>query len=314
MARKKKIDENSVIRTGRKKSWDDRLFEIIVYTILIVMFLFFLYPIWYVLIASFSDPDAVYTGKVVLFPIGFNADSYGRVFRNKDIWIGYGNTIFYTVLGTVCNVLATIMLAYGVSRRDLKGRQFILTLFIVTMYFSGGMIPAYLNMKSLGLVNTRLYMIISGLVGPTNIIICRTYFSNSIPWELQEAAFIDGASDWYVFRKIVMPLSRAIMAVMSITYAVGHWNAYFNAMVYLKDSNKFPLQVFLRDILIKSNMASMLLDDTDPEFLAALAAAEKLANQMKFSVIVVAVVPLLCIYPFVEKYFDKGFMIGGVKG
>lgn len=310
----RKIDENSVIRTGRKKSWDDRLFEIIIFTVLVVLFLFFLYPIWYVVIASFSDADAVYAGQVSIFPVGFNTDAYGRVFRNKDIWIGYGNTILYTFLGTVCNVFATIMVAYGVSRKDLKGRQFILTLFIITMYFGGGMIPAYLNVKSLGLVNTRWYMIISGLVAPTNIIICRTFFSNSIPWELQEAAFIDGASDWYVFRKIVMPLSRAIMAVMSITYAVGHWNSYFDAMIYLKDRAKFPLQVFLREILIKSNMATMLLDESDPNFLAALMVEEKIANQLKFSVIVVAVVPLLCIYPFVEKYFDKGFMIGGVKG
>ena len=187
-------------------------------------------------------------------------------------------------------------------------------LFIITMYFSGGMIPNYLNVKSLGLVNTRTYMIINGLVAPTNIIICRTFFANSVPWELQEAAFIDGASDWYVFRKIVAPLSRAIMAVMSITYAVGHWNSYFNAMVYLKDEAKYPLQVFLREILIKSNMASMLLDELDPNFLASLLAEEKIANQLKFAVIVVAVVPLLCIYPFVEKYFDKGFMIGGIKG
>lgn len=311
---KKKSTENPAIKTKQKKTWDDRLFEIIIFAVLAVLFLFFLYPIWYVLIASVSDPDAVYTGQVSLFPVGFSFDAYGRVFRNMDIWIGYGNTILYTFLGTVCNVLATTMVGYALSRKDLKGRHFIMTLFIITMYFNGGMIPSYLNMKSFGLVNTRTLMIIKGLVTPTNIIICRTFFANSIPWAMQEAAFIDGASDWYVFRKIVLPLSRSILAVMAITYAVGHWNAYFDAMIYLKDKDKYPLQVFLRDILIKSNSASMLLDESDPNFQAALIAEEKIANQLKFAVIVVAVVPLLSIYPFVEKYFDKGFMIGGIKG
>ena len=298
----------------RRTTWDDRVFGLFLFVILTVLFFFFLYPIWYVIIASFSDPDAVYMGKVTLWPVGFGIEAYGRVFRNKDIWTGYANTIFYTLIGTVCNVLATTWVGYAVSRRDLKGRTIITMLFIVTMYFNGGMIPSYLNIKSLGLVNTRAFMILHGLVAPTNMIICRTFFTNSIPWEMQEAAFIDGASDFKVFGKIVMPLSRAIIAVMSIMYAVGHWNAYFNAMVYLKDRDKFPLQVFLREILVKSNLSSMLLDASDPNFLAAMMAEERIANQLKFAVIVVAVVPLLCIYPFVEKYFDKGIMIGGVKG
>lgn len=315
MAKRKKIDESTVsIRKGRKKHWDDRLFEIVNGTLLFVLFLFFLYPVWFVLIASISDPDLVYTGQVTLFPKGIDFEGYERVFKDKDVWLGYGNTIFYTFFGTILNVAATTMVGYAVSRKDLRGAKFIMTLFIVIMYFSGGMIPEYLNVKALGLNNTRMFMLINGLVGSTNIIICRTFFRNSIPWELQEAAFIDGASDFYVFRKIVLPLSRAILAVMCITYAVHHWNSYFNAMIYLKDEALFPLQVFLRRILIQSDLSSLLVDDSNPEIIATVVAAERVANQLKYALIVVATVPILAIYPFVEKYFDKGFMIGGVKG
>ena len=241
-------------------------------------------------------------------------NGYKRVFASKEVWTGYLNTIFYTVAGTVLNVLATTMVAYSVSRRDLKGRKFILTLFIITMYFSGGMIPAYLNVRSLGLLDTRTFMLISGLVTPTNIIICRTYFANSVPWELQEAAFIDGDSDLFVFRKIMMPLARPLLAVMTITYAVGHWNSFFNALIYLSDDKKYPLQVFLRRILLKSNMLSMMVDNSDPNMLAAIVAEQATANQLKYALIVVAALPLLIAYPWVEKHFAKGIMIGGIKG
>lgn len=312
---KKKYKESAVpVRKGRKKHWDDRLFEIINTALLILLFIFFLYPLWFVFIASISDPNAVAIGEVIALPKGVSFHGYKRVFGNPDVWSGYANTIFYTFFGTVFNIAATTMVGYAVSRRDLKGRKFIMTLFIITMYFSGGMIPAYLNARSFGLVDTRTFMLISGLVTPTNIIICRTFFANSIPWELQEAAFIDGASDAYVFRKLVLPLSRAILAVMTITYAVGHWNSYFDALIYLSDDSKFPLQVHLRRILLKSNLMSMMVDDSDPSVVAALIAEQATANQLKYALIIVAAVPLLAVYPWVEKYFEKGFMIGGIKG
>lgn len=314
MLSKKNENRASRPKKGLKTSWDDKLFEVINSALLIVLFIFFLYPVWFVLIASISDPNAVASGEVIFLPKDILFNGYKRVFASKEVWTGYLNTIFYTVVGTFFNVLATTTVAYAVSRRDLKGRKLILTMFIVTMYFSGGMIPAYLNVRSMGLLDTRLFMLISGLVTPTNIIICRTYFANSVPWELQEAAFIDGASDIYVFRKIMMPLARPLLAVMSITYAVGHWNNYFNALIYLSDESKYPLQVFLRRILLKSNMLSMMVDDSDPSMVAAIIAEQATANQLKYALIVVAALPLLIAYPWVEKHFAKGIMIGGVKG
>lgn len=314
MLNEKRENRASRPKKGFKTSWDDKLFEVVNGALLVLLFLFFLYPVWFVVIASISDPNAVASGQVILLPKDIMLNGYKRVFASKEVWTGYLNTIFYTVAGTVLNVLATTMVAYSVSRRDLKGRKFILTLFIITMYFSGGMIPAYLNVRSLGLLDTRTFMLIGGLVTPTNIIICRTYFANSVPWELQEAAFIDGASDFFVFRKIMMPLARPLLAVMTITYAVTHWNSYFNAMIYLSDDQKYPLQVFLRRILLKSNMLSMMVDDSDPNMLAAIVAEQATANQLKYALIVVAALPLLIAYPWVEKHFAKGIMIGGIKG
>lgn len=305
-------NKNSVRR--RKVHWDDRLFEIVNSAILIMIFCVFLYPVWFVLIASVSDSTAVTAGKVFFLPKGFNLTGYERVFKDAKVWMGYGNTILYTLVGTILNVMATTMAGYALSRKDLKGRHIITILFLITMYFNGGTIPNYLNVKSFGLTNTRIIMVILGLVAPTNIIICRTFFSNSIPWELQEAAFIDGASDWYVFRKIVLPLSRAILAVMSITYAVGHWNSYFTGMIYLRDESKYPLQLFLRRVLLKSEMSAMLMDTADPSVIASMAIEAGIANQLKYALIVVATVPILAVYPWLEKYFDKGFMIGGIKG
>lgn len=301
-------------RKKLKSSWDDKLFSLIIALVLTLLFVFFLYPVWFVLIASISNPDLVYTGEVTILPKDIDFGGYVRVFKNSDVWTGYANTIFYTFVGTLMNVAVTTMVGYAVSRRDLRGGKIIMTLFIITMYFGGGMIPEYLNVKGLGLTNTRFFMLINGLVGPTNVIICRTFFRNSIPWEMQEAAFIDGASDFYVFTKIILPLSKAILAVMCITYAVGHWNSYFSAMIYLKDDIKYPLQVFLREILIQSDLASMMVDDTNPDALATVVAAERVANQLKYALIVVSTVPILSVYPFVEKYFEKGFMIGGIKG
>lgn len=314
MAKNKNVENRVSARRRRKLHWDDRLFGIINATVLTIIFILFLYPIWFILIASVSDPSAVTAGRVVLWPEGFDLSGYKRVIQNADVWLGYANTILYTVLGTILNVAVTAMVGYAVSRRDLKGRTFIMALFVVTMYFSGGMIPGYLNIRSLGLTNTRTIMLLMGLVAPTNIIICRTFFSTSIPWELQEAAFIDGASDAYVFRKVVLPLSKAILTVMTITYGVGHWNSYFVAMIYLKDEEMYPLQLFLREILLTSNQAVLAMDNGDPESVASMIVEQNIANQLKYALIVVATAPILAVYPWLEKYFEKGFMIGGIKG
>lgn len=295
--------------------WDDRLFDIINYTLLAALFIAFLYPVWFVVIASVSDPSAVTAGEVTLLPVGFDLAGYKRVIQNPDVWMGYANTIYYTVAGTILNVAVTAMAGYALSRRDLPGRGIILTLFIITMYFGGGMIPSYLNVKSLGLTNTRTLMLIMGLINVTNLIICRTFFSTSIPWELHEAAFLDGASDFKVFSKVILPMAKPILAVITITHAVGHWNNYFTAMIYLKDEELYPLQMFLREILLKSQITSSMTGGIDDaETVVSMMVEQNIANQMKYALIVIATLPILAIYPWLEKYFEKGFTIGSVKG
>lgn len=231
-----------------------------------------------------------------------------------DLRVFYANTIYYTVAGTILNVFATAMAGYALSRRDMPGRGFILTLFVITMYFSGGMIPSYLNMKELGLTNTRTLMLIMGLVGVTNIIICKTFFATSIPWEMHEAAFLDGADDMKIFSKVILPMSKPILAVTTIMHAVGHWNNYFTAMIYLKDEKLYPLQMFLREILMKSQIASSMVGGEDGDSIVSMIVEQNIANQMKYALIVVATVPILATYPWLEKYFEKGFTIGSVKG
>lgn len=297
-----------------KQSPSDKVFDFINGALLFALFLAFVYPIWFVLIASVSDPAAVTAGDVTLWPVGFDLAGYRRILNNSDVWLGYGNTIFYTIFGTIIYIIVNTMAGYALSRRDLPGRTLIMTLFIITMYFSGGTIPSYLNIKGLHLLDTRAIMLIMGLVGVTNVIICRTFFNNSIPWELQEAAMIDGAADFQVFRRIVLPLAKPIIAVLAITRAVGHWNNYFTAMIYLKDEAKYPLQMFLREILLKSQMSAMVGGAADADTVVAMMVEQSIANQMKYALIVVATVPILAVYPWVEKYFEKGFMIGSVKG
>ena len=287
----------------------------IVYLFLILFFLMTLYPIIFVVSASVSDPVAVSSGKMLLLPVGLNFQGYEHLLAYKDIWVGYANSLFYTVVGTILNLLVTLPAAYALSRKDLKGRNFLMGIFVVTMYFGGGMIPSYLNMKSLHLLNTRWILLISGLVSVYNMIVCRTFFGSSIPWELHEAACLDGASDAQTFTKVVLPLSKPVMAVMTLYYGEAHWNAYFNAMIYLRDRVKFPLQLILREILIEAQGVTDILSEvTDAEALKAMMQQQDVANQLKYAVIIVATVPMLIIYPFLEKYFAKGVMIGSVKG
>lgn len=296
----------------------DRVFLAIVYTILALILIITLYPLIFVISASVSDPTAVGTGKMLLFPVGFTWQGYEYILRYKEIWVGYGNTLFYTVVGTVVNLAVTIPAGYALSRRDMHGRGIFMTMFLITMYFSGGLIPGYMNIRSLGLLNSRMVMIVSGALSTYNLIVTRTFFANTIPWDLHEAAFLDGAKDGQLFWKIILPLSKPIMVVMMLYYGVGHWNAYFSAMMYLTDRAKFPLQLFLKEILVQGSFASTALvgggaDFTQEELEILLKQADT-ANMLKYVVIIASTAPMLMIYPWLQKFFTKGVMIGSVKG
>ena len=295
----------------------DRVFLGIVYFVLAVYFLLMLYPLLYVASASFSDPKAVAGGEMVLWPVRPSLSAYRYVFHYKEIWVGYANTVFYTVAGTLINLAVTLPCAYALSRRDLYGRGVLLALFMVTMYVSGGLIPGYLNLNDLGMVNTRWALLLPGAVSVYNLIVARTFFANTIPWELQEAAWLDGCSDVKAFIHIVLPLSAPIVAVLAIYYGVGHWNAYFNAMIYIRDRALYPLQVFLREILTQGQFMSQALQGGaayTTEEMAVMIKQADTANMIKYAVIVVSAAPMMAVYPFIQKYFTKGVMIGSVKG
>lgn len=299
-----------------RQSRGDRVFGIVNGAVLALIFIITLYPMLYVLSASFSDPNAVASGKMVLLPVQPSLQAYAYILQYNDIWTGYANTIFYTVVGTVINLAVTLPCAYAFSRRDFKGRSVLMPLFIVTMYFQGGLIPSYLNMRSLGLVDTRMALLILGAVSVYNLIVARTFFANSIPWELHEAAFLDGCSDFKLFFSIVLPLSAPITVVMLLYYGIAHWNSYFNAYIYLRNRSLYPLQVFLREILTMGSFMSEISDlgACSAEDIAYFTKQAETANMMKYAIIVVSTLPMLIIYPFLEKYFAKGVMIGSVKG
>ncbi len=288
---------------------EDKIMYTIIYIAMTALLIAVLYPLIYVLSSSFSSGSAVSSGKVLLWPVDFSVTGYKIIFSYKLVWSGYFNTILITLVATTINMVLTIMTAYPLSRRDFIGKNFYMTLFMITMFFSGGMIPNYILMSKLHLTNTRWAVILSGAISVYNMIIMRTYFMNSIPQELFEAARIDGITDWgYLFR-MVLPLSKAIMAVILLYYAVAHWNSYFTAMLYIRDRELYPLQIVLRDVLNASNID--LSEITDAEVLAQMIGA---ADLIKYALIVVSAAPILCAYPFVQKYFEKGVMIGSVKG
>jgi len=305
------MEKSSALRTGRiHQSWHDQVFDIVNIIIMVALFIIFVWPLLFVFSASFSDPNAVWNGKMWGIPVGFNVECYKTILKYRNIWIGYGNTILYTVLGTVINLVMTVCAAYPLSRKDFVPRNFLMGMFVFTMYFGGGLIPTYLVVQKLGLLDTVWAMVIPGAVSIYNVIVTRTYFQSSIPEVLQEVAELDGANSAQYLIYIVLPLSAPIIAVMALYYGVGHWNSYFDALIYLQDMNKYPLQMFLRDILIqnKVDLNMMGLDTTQAE------AKQKLAQTIKYGVMIVASVPVLCFYPFVQKYFVKGVMIGAIKG
>lgn len=289
---------------------------------MIFVLIIVVYPLYYTVIASFSEASAVATGKVKWLPVGFNTTAYQHVFANKEIWRGYANTIFYTVMGTLFNIFLTIPTAYVLSKKQLPGQGVIMTFFLITMYFGGGMVPTYLLVKGLGLINTRLVLIIVGGLSVYNLIVARTFFATSISESLYEAAEIDGASEFKKMFAIAMPLAKPIIAVMTLYYSVSHWNDYFNALLYITNKKLEPLQSVLRRILVLSENALdetlMILQSSGATaetegMLRDAAARSYLAYTMKFAVVFVASAPLLMAYPFVQKYFVKGVMIGAVK-
>lgn len=293
-----------------KRTRFDLVFDIVVTTLLILGCLCVLYPLYFVVIASVSDPTAVTSGEALLYPVGLNFKSYNMIFQDRRIWSGYGNTIFYTFFGTLFGLIITIPSGYALSRRDFAGRGLILKLMVFTMYFQGGLIPTYLVVQGLNLINTRYVLIIIGSFTVFNLIISRTFFESTIPVELQEAADIDGCSTPRFFCSIVLPLSKAIVAVIALYYAVGHWNSFFNALIYVSDEKLYPLQLILRDILISSQ--TLAADGmSDPETIREM---ETIAFSIKYGIIIVASVPVLILYPFLQKYFVKGVMIGSIKG
>ncbi len=302
---------NFVKKNIKKKAWDDILFTVISNIILLFFVVIVAYPIYFVVIASVTDPMYVNNGSILLYPKGFTLLGYQKVLQNTKLWTGYANTILYTVCGTALGVMSTLMAGYSLSRKDLPGRGIIMKLFVFTMYFGGGMIPYYLVVKGLGLVDSRMAMIVLGSISAYNIIVVRSFMESTVPDELMEAATIDGCGNGIFFFKIVIPISKAVIAVMVLFIAVGYWNSYFNAMIFLTDSGKYPLQLVLREILLTASVASNNATVMDPEAALKL---ETMVQVIKYGVIVVSTAPIICVYPFVQKYFVKGVMIGSIKG
>jgi putative aldouronate transport system permease protein len=292
-----------------RESRADVIFNIVNYILLTIFMLLILYPLIYILSASFSDGAAVIAGKVVLWPVDFSIEAYIKIFDYSSIWTGYGNTIFYTVVGTIVNVAMTLIAAYPLSRRDLYGRDIIIGLFLFTLFFNGGLIPSYLLVKDLGMLDTRSALIIPQALSVWNLLIAMTFFRTSVPGELLEAAQLDGANDFNYFVRILLPLSTPLIAVMTLFYAISHWNQFFTAMIYLSDKALYPLQIILRDILIQSQVDMNMMED-----LKSMAAKQAMRELLKYALIVVASVPVLIIYPFVQRYFVRGMMLGAIKG
>ncbi len=295
------------------KGIKDLLFDTVINILAFMLLAVVLFALIFVLSASLSDPHMVVTGKVVLLPKGFNLDAYSSLLKQADVWIGYKNSLFYTLIGTSINLFLTMMTAYPLSRKDFKGRTLVTVIFMITMYFSGGMISSFLLIKNIGIYNTLWALILPGSVSVYNIIICRTYMQSSIPFEIQESGKIDGCSNFGVFFRIVLPLSGPIIAVLTMFFALAHWNDYFNALLYISSRNKYPLQLFLAEILVRSQQTSIDAMMSEEELIAAQRQADK-AELLKYALVVVASLPFMVVYPLLQKYFVKGIMIGAIKG
>ena len=290
-----------------KDTRGDKIFFVINAIFLGILALIILYPIYFIIIASISDPDAVLGGQVVLAPVNITLDGYAKVFERGDIWRGYLNTIIYTVVTVILALAVTIPAGWALSRKTLPGKKFWMIFFIIPMFFGGGLIPFYNVMSGLGLINSPWAVILPAILSVWNLFMCKTFFESSIPEGMLEAARIDGAGKFRTFFSIVLPLSKAILAVMALYYAVGQWNSYFNAMIFLQDEKKYPLQLVLKEILIASESTVGGSGET-------ILQQYRLANQLKYVSVIVSSLPVLCLYPLVQKHFAQGVMIGSLKG
>lgn len=295
---------------GKPTGMSERTSDIVLVVISVIAMLLVAYPLYYVLIASISNPYDVYAGKTFLLPSGFTLAGYKAVFADSSIVTGYLNSIKYTVVGTIFSVAMIYLSAYPLSVKDLPGRKALGIFFLITMYFSGGLVPTYLVVKNTGLINTIWALVLPGGVAVGNMIIVRNFFENSIPKEMIEAAEIDGASKWTTFIKVVFPLSYSMLAVMVVFSMVAYWNDWFTALIYLPGQEKAPLPLVLRNVLIKSSASASQASTISGGY----AELNKLTELIKFSSIIVAAAPMLIIYPFIQKYFEKGMMAGAVKG
>ena len=283
------------------------MLNVFLYVFLSISLILCAYPVYFVLIASFSNATVVNSGKLMLWPEGFHLLGYKFVFSDVRILTGYKNTLIYTVGGTILGLFVSLLAGYSLSRSDLPGRKVLMALMVFTMYFGGGLIPTYITIKNMGLVDTRALMIILGSVSVYNIILIRTFFQSNLPTELQEAAFIDGCTNTRFFFQFALPLSSAIIAVIALYLAVGYWNSYFNALIYINSNAKKPLTLFIRELLLSQETNDVADGELASDF-------KRMAQVVKYAVIVVATAPIMCMYPFLQKYFVKGVMIGSIKG
>jgi putative aldouronate transport system permease protein len=296
--------------SGKNKFTDDLVFNIAIIMLCSFVFLVVAYPLFFVIIASVSDSTLVSTGQVTLYPKGFSLFGYNEIFSDNRIWSGYKNTIIYTFLGTFVNLLLTLPAAYVLSRQEFRARRLLMLFFVVTLFFSGGLIPTYILMKDLSLTNTMWVFIIPFSVNVYNLIITRTFFEHSLPKELFEAASIDGCSHFKYFMTVALPLSKAVISVIGLYYLVAHWNDFFTALIYIRTNSLQPLQIVIRDILLSNQVFAGGAGSGG----AGGGYAQKYADQIKYGVIIVSTLPILIVYPFIQKYFEQGVMIGSVKG
>ncbi|QTH42884.1 carbohydrate ABC transporter permease [Cohnella sp. LGH] len=302
----------TTMRQSIRANRGDRLYDAVNYTILTLLLLAVAYPLYFVIIASFSDPKLVASGKVLFWPRSLDIKGYIEVLNYAPIWTGYRNTLIYTTLFTALSVMTSLLAGYALSRKPFPGKTLVTAFLLFTMFFNGGLIPTYLLMKEIGLYGNPLVIVLLGAVNVTNIIISRTFIKSTIPDELFEAASMDGCSHFSFFFRIALPVSKALIAVLVLFAAVSQWNSWFNAMIYLRDQQLMPLQMVLRDLIVSQSAMSMASDSAD---MGGDAAAQiYLVEAMRYAVIIVSTLPIMCVYPFVQKYFVKGVMIGSVKG
>ena len=299
--------KQQVKKMALRDTTGDKIFYTINAIFLAILALIVLYPLYFIVIAAIADPDAVLAGDVVLYPVRITMEGFAKIMERKDVWLGYRNTIFYTILTVILSIIVIVPAGWALSRKTLPGQKAFMIYFIIPMFFGGGLIPFYNVMSSLKLINSAWSVILPAILSVWNLFMSKTFFESSIPEGMLEAARIDGAGKFRTFFSIVLPLSKAIIAVMALYYAVGQWNSYFNAMIFLQDENKYPLQLVLKEILIASESTVGGSGET-------ILQQYRLANQLKYVSVIVSSLPVLCLYPFVQKYFAQGVMIGSLKG